>query len=135
MLREVPRTRGRKRWIILGIVALLLGLLYVVGPMVAAPILRQRLQAMVSKHLNAQLAMDRLSYHFPYGLNLHNAALVAWDEKGEKIDLLRVKELDLHLLDHWIVARGHFGSIEDFWREAQWGEAYRQPVAAKEARW
>jgi DNA repair protein RadC len=45
------------------------------------------------------------------------------------------KELDLHLLDHWIVARGHFGSIEDFWREAQWGEAYRQPVAAKEARW
>jgi hypothetical protein len=97
MMGDVPRKRLRKRWIILGIVALLLGLLYVVGPMVAEPILRQRLQAMVSKHLNAELTMDRLSYHFPYGVNLHNAALMAWDEKGEKIDLLRVKELDLHL--------------------------------------
>jgi DNA repair protein RadC len=29
-------------------------------------------------------------------------------------------ELDLHLLDHLIIARGRFGSIEDYWREAQW---------------
>jgi DNA repair protein RadC len=30
-------------------------------------------------------------------------------------------ELDLHLLDHLIIARGRFGSIEDYWREVQWG--------------
>lgn len=28
-------------------------------------------------------------------------------------------ELDLHLLDHLIIARGQVGSIEDYWREAQ----------------
>lgn len=94
---DKPSARGRKWWVILGSVAVLLGLVYLVLPMILAPILRQRLQGMVSKHLNAQLTMDRLSYHFPYGLNLHNAALIAWDETGQKIDLLRVKELDLHL--------------------------------------
>ncbi len=30
------------------------------------------------------------------------------------------KQVELHLLDHLIIARGRFGSIEDFWREAQW---------------
>jgi DNA repair protein RadC len=31
-------------------------------------------------------------------------------------------ELDLHLLDHLIVARGKFGTVEDFWREARTSE-------------
>lgn len=39
----------------------------------------------------------------------------------------RLKELasqfDLALLDHFIVARGQFGTIEDYWREARWAEA------------
>ena len=30
------------------------------------------------------------------------------------------KEVDLHLLDHLIVARGTFGSVEEVWREARW---------------
>jgi DNA repair protein RadC len=29
-------------------------------------------------------------------------------------------ELDMHMLDHLIIARGRFGSIEDYWREARW---------------
>lgn len=29
-------------------------------------------------------------------------------------------QLDLHLLDHLIVARGRAASIEDYWREARW---------------
>jgi DNA repair protein RadC len=28
-------------------------------------------------------------------------------------------ELDLNLLDHFIVARGRLGTIEDYWREAR----------------
>jgi DNA repair protein RadC len=31
-------------------------------------------------------------------------------------------ELDLHLLDHLIVARGQMGSIVDYWQEAQWSK-------------
>ena len=30
------------------------------------------------------------------------------------------EQLDLHLLDHLIIARGKVASIEDFWREARW---------------
>jgi hypothetical protein len=95
--RETPRTRSRKPFWIVGTIALLIGLVYFVGPSVVAPMLRERLQQMVAQHLNAELKMDRLTYHFPYGLSAHNAALVAWDDRGQQIDLLRVKELNLHL--------------------------------------
>jgi hypothetical protein len=81
----------------MGTLALLFLLVYFVAPRIIAPFLRERLQQMVSKHLNAELKMERLSYHFPYGVNAHNVALVAWDAHGQQIDLLRVKELDLHL--------------------------------------
>jgi len=91
------RPRRRRLYWGLGVVAGVVLLLYFVAPMVVTPILRERLQRMVSAHLNADLTMDGLSYHFPYGLSAHNAALVARDERGERVDLLRVKELDLHL--------------------------------------
>jgi len=32
-------------------------------------------------------------------------------------------EMDLHLLDHLRVARGCFGSVSDFWREATWQQS------------
>src|SRR5258706_6753938 len=80
-------------------VALLFGLVYFGAQKIIVPFLRERLQLMVSKHLNAELKMERLSYHFPYGLTAHNAALVAWDAHGQQIDLVRVKELDLHLAE------------------------------------
>ncbi|MDB5318813.1 MAG: hypothetical protein JWN40_444 [Phycisphaerales bacterium] len=96
-MKTGPLGRGRKKYWALGTVALLFLLVYFVAPKIIAPFLRERLQQMVSKHLNAELKMERLSYHFPYGLTAHNAALVAWDAHGQQIDLLRVKELDLHL--------------------------------------
>src|SRR4051794_7074900 len=80
--------RRLHRWVI-G-VAIVLGLLYFVGPLMVAPFLRDKLQTMVSSHLNARLAMGRLGYHFPYGVTLHDAALIARDERGQDIDLLRV---------------------------------------------
>jgi hypothetical protein len=89
--------RRRRRFWILGLIAMVVGVIYFAAPMIIAPILQRRLQAMVSKHLNAELTMKRLTYHFPYGLNAHDVALTAWDNMGQKIDLLRVKELDLQL--------------------------------------
>jgi hypothetical protein len=75
----------------------ILGLLYFVGPWIAAPILRHKLEAMVAKSLNARLTMDGLSYDFPYGLRARNAALIAKDERGQDVDLIRVKHLELVL--------------------------------------
>ena len=38
-----------------------------------------------------------------------------------------VAELDLHLIDHLIIARGQIASIQDYWREAEWrGPALHQ---------
>src|SRR5690242_19778516 len=89
------KTRARKLPRVLLALALMLGLLYFVGPWIAVPILRHKLDAMVAKNLNARLTMDGLSYDFPYGLRARNAALIAKDEKGQDIDLLRVKRLEL----------------------------------------
>jgi hypothetical protein len=97
-----PRRRWRG-WRILRqsllVLLVFVALVVLVGPRIAAPILRQRLQDMVSKSLNAQLTMDGLSYDFPYGLRARNPALVATDERGNRIDLLRVKELELVLAE------------------------------------
>ena len=80
-------------------VAVVMGLAYFVGPRLAAPFVRQQLQQMVSKNLNATLTMDGLSYQFPYGVRARNAALVTTDEQGRPVDLLRVKELELALAE------------------------------------
>lgn len=78
---------------------IVLGLVYLVGPRLAAPFVRDRLQKMVSERLNAELTMERLSYDFPYGVVARNAALVAKDAQGNPVDLLRVKELRLSLVE------------------------------------
>ncbi len=88
------RRRILKFLIGLGIVLVLVCL---VGPRIIAPVLRHRLEKMVSDSLNARLTMDQLDYEFPYGVRAHNAALIAKDETGRDIDLLRVNELELVL--------------------------------------
>jgi hypothetical protein len=93
--------RPSRKWailrrVLLGVVVVV-ALVFLLGPAVAAPFVRQRLQDMVSKNLNARLTMDSLSYRFPYGVKARNAALVATDERGQAVDLLRVKELELAL--------------------------------------
>ena len=71
--------------------------LWLFGPKIMAPIIRHRLENMVSDNLNARLTMDSLTYQFPYGVRAHNAAIVAKDEKGQEIDLLHVTDLELVL--------------------------------------
>src|ERR1700710_2394488 len=61
---------GRKRhWLkrmLLGIVGLL-GLICLLGPRLMAPVIRHRLEAMVSKNLHARLTMDGLRDEFSSG--------------------------------------------------------------------
>src|SRR5947207_13015300 len=52
---------------------------------------------MVAKSRKAPLTWDGLSDDFPYGLRARNAALIARDEKGRDVDLIRVKHLELVL--------------------------------------
>src|SRR5439155_259190 len=92
-LKTVSKRSHKLRWV-LGTFALLLAGVYFLGPTLLAPILQRRLAAMVSEHLNAELAMDGLTYDFPYGLRAKNAALITRDEHGQNVDLVRVKELE-----------------------------------------
>lgn len=97
--KERPLTPIRRRRIFKFLIGLgvLLAILRLVGPRVMAPILRHRLEKMVSDSLNARLTMDRLDYEFPYGVRAHNAVLIAKDETGGDVDLLRVNDLELVL--------------------------------------
>lgn len=97
--KERPLTPTRRRRILKFFIGLgvLLVLACLVGPRVVAPFLRHRLEKMVADNLNARLTMDSLVYEFPYGVRAHNAALIAKDETGRDIDLLRVKDLELVL--------------------------------------
>ena len=82
-------------WITAGV----LGVLYVFGPMIAAPFIQDRLQRMVSDHLWAELRIGKLSYHFPFGVRARDAVLIARDGRGNNVDLIRAKELDLSLAE------------------------------------
>jgi hypothetical protein len=94
-----PRRYRRKLLFTLWIVAGLLGVLYVFGPIVAAPFIQDHLQRMVSDHLWAELSIGKLSYTFPFGVRAYDVALVARDHRGGKIDLVRAKELELSLAE------------------------------------
>lgn len=94
-----PRRVRRRILFALWITAGLMGVLYVFGPIIAAPYIQGRLQNMVSDHLWAELRIGKLSYDFPFGVRVRDAALVARDEKGGTVDLIRAKELELSLAE------------------------------------
>lgn len=76
-------------------IGLLLAL--IVAPSIAGRIIRWRLQAMIAAQLNAELRVGDLSYHFPYGVEVTDAALVAPGPEGKPIELLRLPRLALKL--------------------------------------
>jgi hypothetical protein len=75
-------------------------LLWQVGPMAAAPFVRAKLQSMIAEQLNAELVMGRLAYHFPYGVSVSDARLVATDPDGAPVNLLTADRIDLKLAQH-----------------------------------
>ena len=96
--QPAPPPKHRKRWWIVGGLLALPLLVYLIGPRLAAPFVRAKLQGMISRELNASLTMDDLAYDFPYGVRARNAALVAKDTAGNNVDLIRVKKLQLSLV-------------------------------------
>src|SRR4051812_26760699 len=93
-----PKRRKILRRTLITLVVLVL-CVWIIAPRVAAPFIRARLQRMVAEQLNAELTIGDLSYTFPYSVTAKNAALVAKDDTGKPIDLLRVKELHLALAE------------------------------------
>src|SRR5882724_6522613 len=92
------KTRWLRRLKWPGIVlALLLVLVYGVLPLIFTPIIRSRLQRQISTQLNADLQMGSVYYWFPYGVTVSDAVLVAKDQQGEAIKLLRIPKLKLAL--------------------------------------
>ena len=95
----MPPKKGKKLRNVLITLAVLVGLTWFVGPRIAAPLIQRKLQAMVAKHLHAELRMDSLSYEFPYGLRATNASLVTGGRDGRPVELIRVGELELALAE------------------------------------
>ena len=95
-----PRTPWwRRRWLkwTALVVVVLAGSIYVLVPLVAAPVLRGKLQAMVDSRLDARLEMKRVFYVFPYGLRVSGAKLVTDGPDGSRLDLLDIPTLEIAL--------------------------------------
>src|SRR4030095_494387 len=96
---DKPR-RGRwRRPLAIAIVLLAAFVLALVlaGPSLLRPLLRHRLQQMVSAQLNAELQIDHLAYHFPYGIEISGATLVANGPDGKPLALVRIPQFELSL--------------------------------------
>ncbi|HEV8607372.1 MAG TPA: AsmA-like C-terminal region-containing protein [Tepidisphaeraceae bacterium] len=86
----------RLRWA--GVAIGVLGVVvYVILPLIVTPMIRARLQKQISTQLNAELKMGSVSYWFPYGVTVVDAVLVAKDQQGEAVELLRIPRLKLAL--------------------------------------
>jgi hypothetical protein len=108
------RKRGRRRRgrILLLLLALIAGL-YFGGERLVEPILRSRLEAMVATHLNADLRIRKLRYHFPYSISVTDASLAANGRNGRKFQLVKVSRIDLTLAEFPRPGHGPL-VIEDF---------------------
>jgi hypothetical protein len=97
----MKRRVWRRRLLVLSGVAVgLLILIWQIVPMAAAPYVRAKLQAMIAEQLNAELTMGRLAYHFPYGVSVSDARLIATDPQGAPVNLLTADRIDLKLAQH-----------------------------------
>src|SRR6266487_2869909 len=79
------------------IVAVLAVIIYVILPQIITPMIRSRLQKQISTQLNADLQMGSVYYWFPYGVSVSDAVLVAKDEQGQRVELLKIPKLRLAL--------------------------------------
>jgi len=89
----VRRKKSRR----LFVAACFLALAVLLAPTLAQRIVRWRLQSMISAQLKAELRMGDLSYHYPYGVEVTDATLVADGPDGKPLELLRVPRLSLML--------------------------------------
>ena len=94
-----PTANPRRRWLKWTLVtfASLLAALYLFIPLVAAPILRSKLQSLVDSQLNARLDMKRVIYVFPYGLRVQGAKLTTPAPDGNDLQLLHIPSLEISL--------------------------------------
>ena len=88
--------RGKKSRRVLIAAAIVAGAL-LIAPAIIARIVRWRLQSMVSAQLKAELLIGHLSYQYPYGVEVSDAALLANGPEGTSQELLRVRRLWLKL--------------------------------------
>src|SRR4051812_4387023 len=94
MARLLPKRRSLR--LLLALLLILFAAWFGVSR-VAAPKIRAKLQAMISSQLDAQLAIDDISYTPPYGVRARGVHLVTNDPKHGYVELLKIGTLDLKL--------------------------------------
>lgn len=90
------RMRRRVSLILIAL-AIVTAIVCIVAPIAARRIVRSRLQAMIASQLNAELQIGGLTYTFPYGVQVSDAAIVTRAPDGETVELLRLSGLSLKL--------------------------------------
>ncbi|HEY0009502.1 MAG TPA: AsmA family protein [Tepidisphaeraceae bacterium] len=80
------------------VVVLLIGVVVGIGwgGLIVHDLLRDKLQMMVSDHLNGRLDLGTIEYTFPYGVRVNDVALMA-DDDGKPLVLTSFKRLDIQL--------------------------------------
>jgi hypothetical protein len=91
--RHMAKYKRAIRWSIA--VLIVLAGLWLVLPMVLAPILRSKLNTLVNSHLNAELRIGSLRYSFPYGVRARDVHLISNSDQNE---LFSADRVDLSLV-------------------------------------
>src|SRR5688572_12927185 len=93
--RVVPRRRAHR--VLVGVLLLLVAGWFVV-PQLFVPMIRGKLQGMISGHLDAKLHIGRLMYAPPFGVRARDVRLVSGSgAEYPNTELLKVRKLDLKL--------------------------------------
>jgi uncharacterized protein involved in outer membrane biogenesis len=95
--RVVPRRRAH--WVLLGVLLVLAAAWFVV-PQLFVPMIRGKLQGMISGKLDAKLRIGRLMYAPPFGVRARDVRLIGGAAAGAETagtELLKVRRLDLKL--------------------------------------
>jgi len=91
------RKKGRLRRLT---IAVLIGLVvaYFVTPGLLRHLVKSRLQSMIAAQLDADLEFEKLTYHFPYAIDVTNASLTARGTADTKpFQLIHVSHLAIEL--------------------------------------
>lgn len=90
---------GHRRKIsrILLVAACVTALMLLLAPTFVRLIIRRRLQSMISAQLNATLQIGGLTYHYPYGVEVTDAALIAQQPNEKPLELLSIPRLSVKL--------------------------------------
>ena len=91
--------RKFRGWLILGVLLTLFAGVYFGASALVAGVIGRRLQGMVAANLHAELRIGGVRYHFPYGVTVTEASMIALGADHAPLELFKVQQVDLQLAE------------------------------------